>query len=824
MAKKPENHSPTQTRKPSRSGKRSAATAVAEPSQHGSQSGQSGSKEGGSKDSLERCFKRNARAFEPTTLNRDNRTVQSVLATEDPVPIYDWRSGEVVDEVLLASGCRAESSTPLLRDHNQWTVLAMLGEVTGVKSSGDEVHGLLTFGRDLDPEAEGIWKRVDQSLLRRGSVGYYYERKDYETIPAGETRTIGGRTFTASKERAKRIVKRWDLLEYSMVVVPADSRATLRSADSQEDSQGTAYQDSSNSHLPLAPKRTQSPEDQMKKFLRFLHQHGLASTVNNETEALDWARSGNLSAELIAQLDQLCKEESVTFDPAAARAKQVETGQRSGGTLPSGGGSGSGTGTQPVDPTQAVREERQRVASIRQLHREHPEVPQSVVDNAIDQGWDINQTTREFLSGMRNGRTPGAPAIQIRGSEQINRRVLQAALMQRCEITPDSPVLRSQTAQALRSRRRELDIAWAINCPQSGQRRDELEQAFDIADQQGLRGASFMHVAELCCELQEPGRRFHGTDEILERAFSSGDFSAVFGAVVHMELLASYERTPHTYNQWCEVVEYGDFNTHKANDMGQVGRLKKMGKNGGKAPLLNVEDPFPVELALERYAGMLVVDEQTLIGDAFGVTGYLPSELGETCHSMVADLAFSQLLSTGNLSDTRARFNNTDGNIVAVSGSLSEAAWSSIGAALKNQKVGNRRINIGQALALCGTTLAPSVKKWMTSMQNSDQMTNPHRDSYSVAEDTAIDLGVTDPANEEATIAGTPASFYVLGTGTKRSIKFGWRRGTGRGPVTGPAINLSATTPDQWGLAWKTYLDMGAAFQRRKGAVKVTIS
>lgn len=818
MAKKPENHSPTQTRKPSRSGKRSAATAVAEPSQHGSQSGQSGSK-----DALEKCFKRNARAFEPSTLNRDNRTVQSVLATEDPVPIYDWRSGEVVDEVLLASGCRAESSTPLLRDHNQWTVLAMLGNVTGVKSSGDEVHGLLTFGRDLDNEAEGIWKRVDQGLLRSGSVGYFYERKDYETIPAGETRTIGGRTFTASKERAKRIVKRWDLLEYSMVVVPADSRATLRSADSQEDSQGTASADSSNSHLPLAPKRTQSPEDQMKKFLRFLHQHGLASSITNETEALDWARSGNLSADLIAQLDQLCKEESVAFDPAAARAKQVETGQRSGGTLPSGG-SGSGTGTQPVDPAQAIREERQRVASIRQLHRDHPEVPQSVVDNAIDNGLDINETTRQFLAAVRNSRTPGAPAIHSRGSSQINRRVLQAALMQRCSITPDSPVLRSQTAQALRSRRRELDIDWAVNCPQNGQRRDELEQAFDIADQQGLRGASFMHIAELCCELQEPGRRFHGTDEILERAFSSGDFSAVFGAVVHMELLASYERTPHTYDQWCEVVEYGDFNTHKGNDMGQVGRLKKMGKNGGKAALLNVEDPFPVELALERYAGQLQVDEQTLINDAFGVTGMLPSELGETCQSMVADLAFSQLLNSGNLADTRTRFNSTDGNTVAVSGSLSEAAWSSIGAALKNQKVGSRRINVGQAVALCGTALAPAVKKWMTSMQQTDYMTNPHRDSYRVLEDTAIDLGVTDPANEEATIAGTPASFYVLGTGTKRSIKFGWRRGTGRGPVTGPAINLSLITPDQWGLAWKVNMDMGAAFQRRIGAVKVTIS
>lgn len=767
-------------------------------------------------------YHRNARAFEPSTLNRDARTVQAVLATEDPVAIWDWRTGEVVDEVLVASGCRAESSTPLLRDHNQYSVLAQLGSVTAVTHSGDEVRGLLTFGRDLDADSEGVWKRVDQGLLRSGSVGYFYQRSDYETIPAGESRVIAGRTYKASKDRPLRIVKRWSLLEYSMVVIPADARATLR------DSQGTLPDDSQNSQQ-VAPKRTQSSEDKMKKFLRFLHQHGLATSVTNETEALDWARSGNLSAELITELDRLCKEEGVTFDAGQARAKHVETGTRSGASAAATQPTASQT--QPVDAQAAVAAERSRIAAIRNLQRDYngispAQVPQDLVDQAIDQGWDETRTQREFVASLRTSRAEGAPAVHSRSSSQINRRVLQAALMQRCGITPDSPVLQSDPAAALQSRRREMDVGWAIGCPQNGQRRDDLDQAFDIVSQQGLRGASFMRIAELCCELTEPGRRFHDTQEVMERAFSSGDFSAVFGAVVHLEMLAAYERTPHTYDQWCEVVELGDFNTHKANDMGQVGRLKKMGRNGGDAALLNVEDTNQVSIAVERYAGQLIVDDQTLINDAFGVTGMLPGELGETCQCMVADLAFTELLNSANLADgtSRARFNSTDGNLVSVSGSLSETAWNSIAAALKNVKVGSRRINVGQAVVIAGTTLAPTIRKWMGSNFQSDQMNNPHRGTYTVLEDSAIDLGVTNPANNEASIAGTPASFYVLGTGQKRSIKFAWRRGTGRGPVTSPAINLATATTGQWGLAWKTYLDMGAAFQRRIGAVKATIS
>lgn len=805
MATKPKK--PKTTR-----GQRSSATATATAAANPSDSQQ---------QNQQRCFHRNLRAFEPSTLNRTERTVQAVLSTEDPVPIYDWRSGEYVDEVLVAAGCQADSSTPLLRDHNQWSVLASLGSVSNVRSSGDEVHGLLTFGRDLGQDVEGVWQRVQQGILRSGSVGYFYERTDYETIPAGESRVINSKTYKAAKSRPKRVVKRWNLLEYSMVVIPADSRATLRSGEPDPNGlQGTGSQAGQELNTTVAPKRTH--EDEMKKFLRFLHQHGLAASITNETEALDWARSGNLSADLIAQLSDLCREDNVAFDASQARARESETGTRShtgnpGNQLPPANNPGDAAAA-------AVAAERARVAAIRGLHRDHNTVPQTVVDQAIEQGWDLARTQSEFLSALRSSRTPGAPGVQIRGSDQINRRVLQAALMIRNNMNPDSPVLASNTARALSSRRREFDIGWAVGCPQSGQRRDELEQAFDIVYQRGLHDANYMRIAELCCELAEPGRRFYSDEEIRERAFSSGDFSAVFGAVVHMELLSSYERTPHTYQDWCEVVEVGDFNLHKANDMGQVGRLKKMGRNGGNAALLNFEDPLQTQIAAERYAGKLVIDEQTLINDAFGVSGQAPIELGETCQSMVADIALAQLLSTANLSDGRQRFNNTDGNLVTVTGPLTETHWNLVSAAFKNKKVGSRRINVGMAIALAGSTLAPTVRKWMGSNYMSDQMDNPHKGTYSVIEESGVDLGVTDPANDEATIAGTTSSFYVLGTGSKRPIKFAWRRGTGRGPVSGPAINLSTTTDDQWGLAWKVYLDMGCQFQRRVGAVKVVVN
>ncbi len=43
--------------------------------------------------------------------------------------------------------------------------------------------------------------------LRRVSIGYDYTRDDYVTIPAGETASVGGRSFTAPKDRDLRVVK-----------------------------------------------------------------------------------------------------------------------------------------------------------------------------------------------------------------------------------------------------------------------------------------------------------------------------------------------------------------------------------------------------------------------------------------------------------------------------------------------------------------------------------------------------------------------------------------------------------------------------------------
>jgi hypothetical protein len=776
------------------------------------------------------------------SLDSDKRRIRWVLTTEDPAMVYDYNTGRVVLEVLLMSGANYESQTPLLRDHSQYSVTSILGSVTEHAVERDELLGWLNFGRELDDTAEAIWRRVEQGHLRRGSVGYNYSRNDYVTVAAGETMSINGRQFTAPKDRDLRVVKKWNLREFSMVVIPADARAQAK----QQDPRGTAQQPATNSttESPEASANgspnSRSTEDEMKKFLKFLHAAGLQASITNTEAALDWARSGNLSADQITELAAACKEDGVEFDPASATAKRSASTNTRSGTEQTNATEASANGSQtrqssdaPIaDPLAieraaqaAITAERARIASIRELHTAHPDVPAATVTRAESEGWDLARTQSEFLTALRSSRQPGVPAIHSRGRHQIDLRTIQAALLSRRDlgiaggITPDHSVFRNDVINTV-TRRRELQADWMAGIPERGERRDNFEMAFDRVDQLGLRNLSFMRAAELILEL-ETGERHFDESEILERAFTSAAFQAVFGAVIHMQLLASYAATPATYTEFCEVLEVGDFREHRDADMGQVGRLKKQSSKtpNGQAALLNVDDPALVSIMAERYAGILKVTDQTIIQDSFGVVGMLPAELGATCQQMPSDLAFAQVLNTANLADGAARYNVTEGNTMSVV-QFDEAALTQLGVRLKAKQVGNRRIVVEGSSLVAGVTQAPNCRKQMTSQYGVNEQDNPHRGTYRVVEDSAVDLGVLNPADNDAVIAGTPNSIYAFAGGTKRSVAVAFRRGTNRGPITRSGM----LTEGQWGMYWDVYMDVGAAFRRRIGTVRVVVT
>jgi len=154
----------------------------------------------------------------PKSLDRENRTVEAVLATETPVPMFDWQRMEVVPEILLTDAAQLPGQIPLLDSHLRSSVKFQLGSVRNLQRSGQEVHGRLHFSSTVDKP----FMLVTEGHLTAVSAGYRVLQRTY--IPAGSTKSISGKMFTGPVN----VVTRWKLYELSLTSIGADEQAKLR--------------------------------------------------------------------------------------------------------------------------------------------------------------------------------------------------------------------------------------------------------------------------------------------------------------------------------------------------------------------------------------------------------------------------------------------------------------------------------------------------------------------------------------------------------------------------------------------------------------------
>lgn len=164
-----------------------------------------------------------------STLDEKARTVDILLATEEPVMVMDWDYGRV-DEIILMDGVETPAQVPFLADHNSYESTETLGSLRNIRTQDGKLYATVHMADDgPGSKSQRAWDRIRDGHLTDVSVGIRVLERTY--VKKGETAVMNGRTFNA-QENTIRIITKSTLREGSLVAFGADKNAKiLRSAN-----------------------------------------------------------------------------------------------------------------------------------------------------------------------------------------------------------------------------------------------------------------------------------------------------------------------------------------------------------------------------------------------------------------------------------------------------------------------------------------------------------------------------------------------------------------------------------------------------------------
>jgi len=157
--------------------------------------------------------------FAPETANNEDRSIEITWTTGATVFRSSMWDGPYYEELAVDTQSvrldRLNSGAPFLNSHDSSSLESVIGVIERAWIEGGEGKAIVRFSSrdDVTP----IWNDVASGILRNVSVGYLVHA--YEKVREEE----GTPTYRATD---------WEPMEVSMVAIPADSAAQVRSAES----------------------------------------------------------------------------------------------------------------------------------------------------------------------------------------------------------------------------------------------------------------------------------------------------------------------------------------------------------------------------------------------------------------------------------------------------------------------------------------------------------------------------------------------------------------------------------------------------------------
>jgi hypothetical protein len=810
----------------------------------------------------------------PSTLDRATRTVRAVIATNEPVMVYDSERDEWIAEVLIPSGMVEPTKMALRLDHMRGQSRDRIGRVFGFSIRPNEVEATLQFSAAAD--AMEIFDRVADGAVDAVSIGATYSMRDTIDLEPGQSKTVDGIKYTAM-DVVKRLALKWAPDETSVVDQGADHRAVFRSARANSKPRNgsvntgakkpirTRFCDTVNSgaiqragnapesistELPAMPntrqpKRQKStrandrtrdrikPDSATTRRTKPVTTRRTAAHVDGDADTVAHDDGDGADDDGDTEGDYGGNDEagetrrSKTKPQPSTEVKRVADELRVLLARADAATTATNPAATPDQFAEGQRAERARVAQINQLGEGLPEL----AAEAIEKGWTVDQFSRRALAEHNARSTQSRTRQQGNGIDRapaghVSRgasvQALGAALMMANGIDIESDTFTDPRAQMFLER---SGFGWvgrmAAEVGNSARHDDTLEQG------RRLMRSSPVRICERMMELTDRRRSSEDDEQMVSRAFSNPYMPRVFGSIITVGFIQGFIEYPDATDMMADEADWPDFRMNQPIGLNGTQGLR-LHTRRTEAKDIDISE-FGESYAVRRYTGKFSLDEMDIIDGTLGLTEAVPLQMGQLARELRPDLFVSVLQSNPTLaSDSVTLFHASRGN--ALTGrawsldnlAAAETAMAAQTIATKSGKTKTRNLQAGYVFV--PRALRPAAKRDVTSTvivsgNTTDRGANNWAaGDYQVRSDARLDVGVIDPRTEPGTMTtGSASRWYVFEQSGKKFLQFGFRRGTGRVPQMRASVKQVS---GQWGYDWDIAYDLGIGILSPQAAVR----
>lgn len=562
--------------------------------------------------------------------DREQRSVDVVVATENPVERYDSERGIVVREVLSMDGIEWRNPNrqlPIVDSHDRSTVANILGSVRNLRVEGDELVGNAYFASD--PESQTAFRKLMEGHITDFSI---------TASPRSVAFVERGKQYTTRRgdvvDGPADIVTRWMPTDASLVATGADSRSVVR----------RSYTD--------IPQETERMDESLMKPLVDM---GMPAEITDPSQALVWAigHMGNTQAteqpsEEIESADGMMdsSEEEIMSEMDSEEPAEPQEKRMDGKEI-----------------QKALKSERERVREINALGQ-HFGLERSFVDGMIDSGTDVATARAKVLDRIKNSEIGQTGTVERSEGESV--RVTEHEADKFYNAARDGLIERAFLSAGVTSKPFEGDNTPAPGAEDfryCGLRR--MSEQFVRRAGGNVDRMSSRDIAMVALGHQPTMDRYR----IQRDAYhTTGSFANLLLDAANKTLLAGYEEADFTWNLWARqgasVPDFKNINRIRFSEFADLQAVPER-KKYKESEMSDSKESY----AVEKFGGLFTVSWETVVNDDMDAISRIPAMQGSAARRAQNKKVYEILTANANMSDGNPLFDDTNhSNAVESSG------------------------------------------------------------------------------------------------------------------------------------------------------------